>query len=362
MKKICMSLILFLFYFSPALLEQLHAQIIVVPNSLANSQGNSNNGFPFSCGPGSMRYQQVYLGSQFPQSALIDKISFRLNNLVGGIIFGFGPDVFPNIIIELSTTQAQPNALSATFADNVGPDVQTVYSGNLSLSAPDCDTQPCPFDVMIPLQIPFLFDPENGNLLLDVRVPVCQNIPNFDAADNFPTIISRAVGDINDDEADFLDTTGLVTQFRLLMPSQLITLTPVLALNSVGTEHTVTATLFTNGQPDPGELVTFEILSGPNSGEMSDPNSGECIPNDCMTDSNGQVSWSYVSNGRTGTDRIVASFIDVSESFQESEPVEKIWEPLPIPTISELGVIVITLLLGISGIVMLRKRYVGKPL
>lgn len=37
---------------------------VVVPNSLTNIEGNSDNGYPFNCNCLSMRYQQVHLGSE----------------------------------------------------------------------------------------------------------------------------------------------------------------------------------------------------------------------------------------------------------------------------------------------------------
>ena len=39
---------------------------------------------------------------------------------------------------------------------------------------------------------------------------------------------------------------------------------------------------------------------------MSVPNSGECVPDDCVTDSIGKATWSYTSE-EGGTDIIVAS-------------------------------------------------------
>ena len=210
----------FLVFLSPAF-----AQLVVVPNSLENTEGETGSAFPFSCGQTrtSMRYQQVYLGSQFGVAVLIDKISFRLQNF-DSLQPGFGPTTVPNVLIELSTTQAQPNALSSTFALNIGPDVQTVFSGGLSLSAPDCNTKPCPFDVMILLENPFFYNPEDGNLLFDIRIPVCVRLnPDvgvfFDSTSSFPTIISRAFSsNVGSDTADDVLPSGLVTQFRIIEP------------------------------------------------------------------------------------------------------------------------------------------------
>ncbi len=110
-----------------------------------------------------------------------------------------------------------------------------------------------------------------------------------------------------------------------LLP-QFINLSPTTATNDVRTDHTVTATVDTDGTPESGVLVTFEITSGPNTGQVSDPNTGECSVNtDCTTDGNGEVSWTYTSNGTPGTDTIVSTFTDLAASTIESNIVEKIW-------------------------------------
>jgi len=361
---IALSLTAFIAFLSPSFAQT----TVVVPNDLENTGTFSGISSPFSCAIGGLatseRYQQVYLGSQFPEAGLIDKISFRLVSAESPFSSpGFGPTDLSGVLIELSTTQAQPNALSNTFADNVGPDVQAVFAGVLTLSAPQCNEnlpQPCTFDIMIPLQNPFFYDPGNGNLLLDVRIPECVITQFFDLATGFPSIVSLVLSlNANSDVADFNFLEGLVTQFQLSPPPpQFITLAPSSATNDAGTEHTVTATVLTNGTQDPGELVTFEVISGPNAGEMSDPNSGECTPNDdCTTDVNGQVSWTYTGNG-LGKDTIIASFVDITGLAIESDPAEKLWvpPPRPIPTLSEWGLIITAGVLGIIGLMVIRRR------
>src|SRR4051794_7003276 len=49
---------------------------VVVPNANATVEGNLNNADPFDCGSGSMRYQQVYTGSQVG-SGSISQLAFR---------------------------------------------------------------------------------------------------------------------------------------------------------------------------------------------------------------------------------------------------------------------------------------------
>lgn len=96
-----------------------------------------------------------------------------------------------------------------------------------------------------------------------------------------------------------------------------ITLDPPTDTNEVGGNHTVTATIKAGGQAVSGVLVSFSVTAGPNTGQVSDPNTGECaVNNDCTTNGNGQVSWTYTSNGTVGTDVIQACFTDKSGTQQ----------------------------------------------
>lgn len=90
-----------------------------------------------------------------------------------------------------------------------------------------------------------------------------------------------------------------------------ITLNPSSAVNEIGSAHSVTATVTQGGQGVSNALVDFTVVSGPNTGEVSD--SGECStdPN-CLTDANGQTSWTYIGSGGVGTDVITACFTDES--------------------------------------------------
>ncbi|MEW6145758.1 MAG: IPTL-CTERM sorting domain-containing protein [Thermodesulfobacteriota bacterium] len=189
---------------------------VVVPSSLTNVEGNIDNGYPFNCNCLSMRYQQVYLGSEIG-SLNISSINFRLESSFPS---AFEPAVLPDVRIDLSTTQAVPGGLDSIFANNIGPDNTTVFFGDLTLSAPTCTVTPCPFDITIPLQTPFSFDPSTGNLLLDVRIPTAVDIFNvdlgfvfFDATNEFGNITSR-VSSVNVNSPDgTVDNIALVTQF-----------------------------------------------------------------------------------------------------------------------------------------------------
>ncbi len=95
-----------------------------------------------------------------------------------------------------------------------------------------------------------------------------------------------------------------------------ITLTPPNATNIVGQTHTVTATLKDQlGTPQPGILVTFNVVSGPNSGTTGNG----------TTDKGGQASFSYIGSGGVGIDEIQACFTDESGQQVCSQKVTKEW-------------------------------------
>jgi len=130
--------------------------------------------------------------------------------------------------------------MSNVFAENIGADVKTVYSGNLMLSPQNCFREfpppvndPCPFDVMIPLQEMFDYDPANGNLLLDLRIPQCPALGEFIPAFDFETFnigntsekISYAfAANVDATEDNSATGGGLVTQFRFFIPRNVPTL------------------------------------------------------------------------------------------------------------------------------------------
>jgi hypothetical protein len=122
-----------------------------------------------------------------------------------------------------------------------------------------------------------------------------------------------------------------------------ITLTPATATNRVGTSHTVTANITSTdpaGHPTAGagQVIEFDVISGPNMGQTSHPtNTGTCSTPGCTTDTSGQVSWTYTSNGTPGTDTIQACFPERSavvmrpgDEARQCRTVTKVWE-VPTP-------------------------------
>lgn len=96
--------------------------------------------------------------------------------------------------------------------------------------------------------------------------------------------------------------------------SVLCTLAPSFATNLVGTSHTVTATVLSNGLPANGVTVDFFVASGPNAGENGSD----------VTDANGEATFNYTSNGDPGTDVIQSTGSVSTVSF--SCVANKLWD------------------------------------
>jgi hypothetical protein len=168
-------------------------------------------------GPPTTRYQQVYSASQFSATGpgLITQIAFRPDAANGAPFTG----TLSNAQIDLSTTTAGPDALSTTFASNVGPDDKIVYSGPLTLSSAFTGPPggPKDFDILISLQNPFPYVPSAGNLLLDMRL-FSLLVPNqfLDAQNTTGDPTSRVFSNGGVSAlTGAADTLGLVTRFTL---------------------------------------------------------------------------------------------------------------------------------------------------
>jgi hypothetical protein len=84
-----------------------------------------------------------------------------------------------------------------------------------------------------------------------------------------------------------------------------LSVSPLNDSGPAGTSHTVTAQLLdgTTRAPVSGAKIGFIVTSGPNAGAH-----GSCVPATCLTDTNGQVAFTYASNGTLGSDSIQAFY------------------------------------------------------
>ena len=195
---------------------------VVAPNGDATTEGNSNNVWPFSAGwfgtNSTSRDQQVYNASQFGASGStlnIGAIAFRFDSAVNPQT---ETDFFPNIEIDLSTTVVSADHMSTAFGKNIGADDTVVYSGPLTLTGTALGQSPNPFNLIINLQTPFLYNTARGNLLLDIKINAPGSFPisALDAdstlGDGTSRLWSSTTGSVNDIIGN-ADTFGLVTEF-----------------------------------------------------------------------------------------------------------------------------------------------------
>jgi hypothetical protein len=191
---------------------------IVVPGTDATVTAAGGNDFPFDLADQfrtQIRCQQVYAGSAFGTGPiLITGIAFRLDE---SDLFGQAfTTTLPNVRIDLSTTAANPDALSTTLANNVGADDTIVFGpGAVTLSSTRSGPAagPQPFDILINFGTPFRYDPSRGNLLFDIRNIDGGRTAEFDADFTMGDATSRMISvDVNSATGSG-DTGGLVTEF-----------------------------------------------------------------------------------------------------------------------------------------------------
>ena len=145
----------------------LRAQVVVVPNALATTDGNDFG--DTGVGPAA-RFMQIFDKAQFGAlsgPALLTQIAYRPDTIPGPS----GPHPV-TLQIFASTTSRSVAGLSWTFADNLGANNTLVFSGTViettqNLPGPGNTRQ---FDIVHRFTTPFLYDPAAGNLLLDYQI------------------------------------------------------------------------------------------------------------------------------------------------------------------------------------------------
>jgi len=162
------------------------------------------------------------------------QVRFPANDLHAGIITGislrlfdgspgFGPVVGPPVTFIMSTYVNAP-PLSTTFDDNTGPDAVTVFAGDLIFGTiPGCNTNPCPFDGPVIFQTPFSYNPNIGDLLLDVIVPPCVGgVPSNVLIDSTNVLNAVFAFDSTDDDGD--NGFGNISELMFAPPAPIPTL------------------------------------------------------------------------------------------------------------------------------------------
>jgi len=157
---------------------QIWGATVVAPNGLENTEGDTTAIPLFGGNEG--RTQIIYGSQNFglfpPEGVYIVELRFRLD---GGINSFSGS---ADVELRMSTSLANPEALSTTFAANVGPDAAVVLSRTvIPLSGTQTSPNgPSAFNVVLPLPNQFLYKPSEGNLLIDTFLFGSSNLRPLD--------------------------------------------------------------------------------------------------------------------------------------------------------------------------------------
>ena len=122
----------------------------VIPAAQATSLGNSAGNFPFSY-TAYVRLQQAIGTSHFPSAGLLYAMAFRSKP---------GPLNLPEtqnqgLRVDLADCAVAVNALSGTYANNVGANVKTVFNGTVNIQKPN-PADSLEFSTMVPFDAPYL--------------------------------------------------------------------------------------------------------------------------------------------------------------------------------------------------------------
>ena len=120
---------------------------------IVGAPGNSANVFPFVVYNG--EYQQAYAAADFSGPITITGLSFFAAPQIGGGIV----TIQGTYTISLAYSANPVGSLSTTFANNIGANFTTIFSGQSTQSG---------VNITFPASTPFTYNPSMGPLLLDV--------------------------------------------------------------------------------------------------------------------------------------------------------------------------------------------------
>jgi hypothetical protein len=122
---------------------------------ILGAPGNSANAFPFVVYNGGMtsEYQQAYAAADFSGPITITGLSFFAAPQAGTVT------IQGTYTISLAYSANPVGSLSTTFANNIGANFTTIFSGQSTQSG---------VNITFPASTPFTYNPSMGPLLLDV--------------------------------------------------------------------------------------------------------------------------------------------------------------------------------------------------
>ena len=139
-----------------------------VPQGYLNTNGTTANSWPWNnTNAGGHRCMWIYDSShiKFSGPILINRLRWRAHANYATWAGG----THSNVTINMSTAAVDYLAASATYASNHGKDVKAVFKGNVTVTP---NTHPNGrWYVEIKLPVPFLYDPSQGDLVIDYIRP-----------------------------------------------------------------------------------------------------------------------------------------------------------------------------------------------
>lgn len=197
---------------------------LTVPQAATLIDMDTANQWPFIYPPfAPLRYQQVYESKVFEpvgSPILITKVAFRPDAVFGMALSG----TISQLSLSLSTTQRDELSLNGTDLDaNVGNGSVEVFPRQglpVSLSFPAAT--PKNFDLVIPFDVPYLYDPTAGNLLIEVNNFSGEALTgdvltsHLDASEVVGDGLARAWSALPSAPAYGTDSVGLVTRFSYI--------------------------------------------------------------------------------------------------------------------------------------------------
>ena len=127
---------------------------------IVGAPGNAANAFPFVSYNG--EYQQAYAAADFSGPITITGLSFFAAPQIGGGIVA----IQGTYTISLAYSANPVGSLSTTFANNIGANFTTIFSGQSTQSG---------VNITFPASTPFTYNPSMGPLLLDVVASTTQD-------------------------------------------------------------------------------------------------------------------------------------------------------------------------------------------
>ena len=188
---------------------------IVSPNAWADVEAE---GGPAGAAPDG-RFQHVYPSADFGNLPLGNR---RLTGIA------YRPDgsqsqpvnvTFGDVLIRLSTTSKAVGGSSTAYDENWGTDLTTVLAGPVTYSSANSGPEggPKDFDILLGFQTPFVYNPEKGNLLIDVVWHDQSAGPHtYDFIVDAQPTVTEFIWSYTDDLMSSFQAGGYPTQFTFI--------------------------------------------------------------------------------------------------------------------------------------------------